>query len=252
VCRAERTDNMVRGKLGDHSVGDGQAKKPKHTKRARAPTNDQCGRWTRQKAQAHQARARSNQQVCAWQLAIALLEGLRWEFGLCTWVYEFQVLEGLRWEFGLCAWVFENLLRAGLRWEFGIWERASKQKTKNSQQARGRPRKTILRLHAPSRTPLLLPLLLSHNLPTPPPCSLVRDERTHPHRPRLVVSHSTCPPLSSSPPSEQLCNRSSSNKHTHRWLEVPPRPCTLCLGTEAVGVSVPPPRSPGRPQTSIT
>ncbi len=28
--------------------------------------------------------------------------------------------------------------------------------------------------------------------------------------------------------------------------------CTLCLGTEAAGVSVPPPRSPGRPQTSIT
>jgi hypothetical protein len=27
----------------------------------------------------------------------------------------------------------------------------------------------------------------------------VRDEQTHPHRPRLVVSHSTCPPLSSSP-----------------------------------------------------
>jgi hypothetical protein len=45
----------------------------------------------------------------------------------------------------------------------------------------------------------------------------------HPHRPRLVVSHSTCPPLSSSPPREQLCNRSCSNKHTHtapsEWLE---------------------------------
>jgi hypothetical protein len=27
----------------------------------------------------------------------------------------------------------------------------------------------------------------------------VRDGQTHPHRPRLVVSHSTCPPLSSSP-----------------------------------------------------
>ena len=49
-------------------------------------------------------------------------------------------------------------------------------------------------MHAPSRTPLLLPLLLSHNLPT-----LVRDGQTHPHRPRLVVSHSTCPPLSSPP-----------------------------------------------------
>ncbi len=49
-------------------------------------------------------------------------------------------------------------------------------------------------MHAPSRTPLLLPLLLSHNLPT-----LVRDGQTHPQRPRLVVSHSTCPPLSSPP-----------------------------------------------------
>ena len=28
---------------------------------------------------------------------------------------------------------------------------------------------------------------------------LVRDEQTNPHRPRLVVSHSTCPPLSSPP-----------------------------------------------------
>jgi len=32
-----------------------------------------------------------------------------------------------------------------------------------------------------------------------PPRSLVRDGQTHPHRPRLVVSHSTCPPLSSPP-----------------------------------------------------
>jgi hypothetical protein len=55
---------------------------------------------------------------------------------------------------------------------------------------------------------------LSHSPSAPPPSftqspypprSLVRDEQTHPHRPRLVVSHSTCPPLSSSP-REQLCN----------------------------------------------
>jgi hypothetical protein len=32
-----------------------------------------------------------------------------------------------------------------------------------------------------------------------PPCSLVRDGQTSPHRPRLVVSHSTRPPLSPSP-----------------------------------------------------
>jgi hypothetical protein len=32
-----------------------------------------------------------------------------------------------------------------------------------------------------------------------PPRSLVRDGQTSPHRPRLVVSRSTCPPLSPSP-----------------------------------------------------
>jgi hypothetical protein len=37
-----------------------------------------------------------------------------------------------------------------------------------------------------------------------PPRSLVRDEQTHPHSPRLVVSHSTCPPLSSSPPANSF------------------------------------------------
>ena len=51
----------------------------------------------------------------------------------------------------------------------------------------------------------------------------MRDERTHPHRPRLVVYHSTCRPLSSSPPREQLCNRSCSNKHTltSSWCKRP-------------------------------
>ena len=48
-------------------------------------------------------------------------------------------------------------------------------------------------VHAPSRAPLLLPLLLSHNLPLPR--SLVRDGQPSPHRPRLVVSRSTCPQL---------------------------------------------------------
>jgi hypothetical protein len=32
-----------------------------------------------------------------------------------------------------------------------------------------------------------------------PPCSLVRDGQTSPHRPRLVVSRSTCPPISPPP-----------------------------------------------------
>ena len=66
-------------------------------------------------------------------------------------------------------------------------------------------------MQALSRTPLLLPLLLSHNLPSQR--SLVRDGQTSPHRPRLVVScsaclgahvsehmsRSTCPPLPPSP-----------------------------------------------------
>ena len=55
----------------------------------------------------------------------------------------------------------------------------------------------------------------------------VSDEQTHPHRPRLVVSHSTCPPLSSPPPREQLCKRSCSNKtHTHT-LPGPPTYYTM-------------------------
>ena len=41
-----------------------------------------------------------------------------------------------------------------------------------------------------------------------PSRSLVCDEHTSPHMPRLVVSHSTCPSLSPSPPRTQLYNRS--------------------------------------------
>ncbi len=87
---------------------------------------------------------------------------------------------------------------------------------------------------------------LSHSPSAPPPSftqspypprSLVRDEQTHPHRPRLVVSHSTCPspPLSSPPgppgPREQLCNRSCSNKaHTpHGKFSIyPAHPFLFC------------------------
>jgi hypothetical protein len=45
-------------------------------------------------------------------------------------------------------------------------------------------------------------------------CSLVRDEQTHPHRPRLVVSHSTCPPLSSSPHANSFVIGPAVIKHT--------------------------------------
>jgi hypothetical protein len=68
-------------------------------------------------------------------------------------------------------------------------------------------------MHAPSRTSILLPLLPSFTQSPSPPRSLVRDGQTSPHRPRLVVSRSTCPPIS--PPCKQLCTRSCSNKHTH-------------------------------------
>jgi hypothetical protein len=44
-----------------------------------------------------------------------------------------------------------------------------------------------------------------------PPRSLVCGGQPSPHKPRLVVSHSTCPPLSSSPRA-QLCIRYCSNK----------------------------------------
>jgi len=58
-------------------------------------------------------------------------------------------------------------------------------------------------MHAPSRASLLVSAPPSFTQSPFPPRSLVRDGQTSPHRPRLVVSHSTCPPLSPSPP-EQL------------------------------------------------
>ncbi len=52
-----------------------------------------------------------------------------------------------------------------------------------------------------------------------PPRSLVRDGQTHPHRPRLVVSHSTCPPLSSSPHAHSFVIGPAVIKHTHpEWV----------------------------------
>ena len=45
----------------------------------------------------------------------------------------------------------------------------------------------------------------------------VRDEQTHPHSPRLVVSHSTCPPLSSSPHAHSFVIGPAVIKHTHFW-----------------------------------
>ena len=44
----------------------------------------------------------------------------------------------------------------------------------------------------------------------------MRDGRTHSHRPRLVVSHSTCPPLSSPPHANSFVIGPAVIKHTHR------------------------------------
>jgi hypothetical protein len=44
----------------------------------------------------------------------------------------------------------------------------------------------------------------------------VRAGQTHPHRPRLVVSHSTCPPLSSSPHAHSFVIGPAVIKHTHK------------------------------------
>jgi hypothetical protein len=49
-----------------------------------------------------------------------------------------------------------------------------------------------------------------------PPRSLVRDGQTSPHRPRLVVSRSICPPLSPSPLANSFMTGTTViNTHTH-------------------------------------
>ena len=66
-----------------------------------------------------------------------------------------------------------------------------------------------------------------HLLKTKSSCALQMDPssrsstswQTSSHRPRLVVSRSTCPPFPPPPlPREQLCNRYCSNKHTREQL----------------------------------
>ena len=74
------------------------------------------------------------------------------------------------------------------------------------------------KVHTPSRAPLLLPLLLAQS--PSPPRSLVCDGQPSPHRPRLVVSRSTCPPLSPSPHAWHANSfiQRCSNKHTPERL----------------------------------
>jgi hypothetical protein len=63
------------------------------------------------------------------------------------------------------------------------------------------------------------------------PCIKVPgSSRVPPHRPRLVVSHSTCPPLSSSPNAHSFVIGPAVIKHTVFRACRAPRPC---LGTKA-------------------
>ena len=72
-----------------------------------------------------------------------------------------------------------------------------------------------------SSTPNACSLSHSPSAPPPsftqspyPPRSLVRDEQTHPHSSRFVVSHSTCPPLSSPPHANSFVIGPAVIKHT--------------------------------------
>ena len=89
-----------------------------------------------------------------------------------------------------------------------------------------------INLNVHSSTPNARSLSHSPSAPPPsfpqspyPPRSLVRDERTHPHSPRFVVSHSTCPPLS--PPHANIFVIGPAViKHTHTptleyWVRFP-------------------------------
>jgi hypothetical protein len=68
------------------------------------------------------------------------------------------------------------------------------------------------------------------------PCQC--DGQTSPLRPRLVVSHSTCPPTIPLPPREQLCNRYCSNKHTL----IAPLEAFSLNASRLLGLLVPKPR----------
>jgi hypothetical protein len=70
----------------------------------------------------------------------------------------------------------------------------------------------------------------------------VRDGQTSPHRPRLVVSRSTCPPISPPPPCKHLCTRSCSNKHTPPPISPPtPHVNSFVLGPAELNTHTPRP-----------
>ena len=95
-----------------------------------------------------------------------------------------------------------NSSRFAMAWPWRIFEPQTDCRT------RQRPwtRRTICTSHADAG-------LSTSN---PKPRSLVCDGQTSPHRPRLVVSHSTCPPLSSPPHANSFVIGPAVIKHTHR------------------------------------
>jgi hypothetical protein len=66
-----------------------------------------------------------------------------------------------------------------------------------------------------------------------PPRSQVRDGQTSPHKPRLVVSHSTCPPLSPSPHANNVSGGDFDTVQS-RQNEINPQRCTLATGSPAL------------------
>jgi hypothetical protein len=76
-----------------------------------------------------------------------------------------------------------------------------------------------------------------------PPRSLVRDGQTSPHRPRLVVSRSTCPPLSPSPHANRfVIGTAVINTHTFPaplgLVRAPPRSATVPADRAPIGSNV--------------
>ena len=64
-----------------------------------------------------------------------------------------------------------------------------------------------------------------------PPRSLVLDGQTRPHRPRLVISRSTCPPLSPSPHANSfIIGTAVINTHTHVCTSQDVSPCRGRVG----------------------
>jgi hypothetical protein len=98
-------------------------------------------------------------------------------------------------------------LDADARWVRLDYKRHGRHPPLESLESRNDSKKKFLQF-------FLLQTLTSFTQSPYPPRSLVRDEQTHPHRPRLVVFHSTRSPLSSSPHANSFVIGPAVIKHT--------------------------------------